>query len=143
MRLHGPLTLILLSLTTIGCMHRPAQVPTVAPALAGDPLHPGHTSGWIDARLYFGLGPADHPSKGVTEAEWREFLDKQVTPRFPDGLSVADIYGQWQGKNERSPERLRSKMLIIDTPTRRRIARRLLPSALRGSSLRETSRCRQ
>jgi len=37
-----------------------------------------------------------------------------VTPRFPAGLSVVDVYGQWQGKGEPAPERLRSKMLIID-----------------------------
>ena len=37
-----------------------------------------------------------------------------MTPRFPHGLSVADVYGQWQGKNQSSPERLRSKVLIID-----------------------------
>jgi Protein of unknown function (DUF3574) len=26
---------------------------------------------------------------------------------------VVDVYGQWQGKDEHAPERLRSKMLII------------------------------
>jgi hypothetical protein len=52
----------------------------------------------------------------VSEAEWRVFLDEQVTPRFPAGLSVMDVYGQWLGKNQRAPERLRSKMLIIDYP---------------------------
>jgi hypothetical protein len=31
-------------------------------------------------------------------------------------LSVADVYGQWQGKGQSTPERLRSKMLIIDYP---------------------------
>jgi len=114
MRLHGLPALILLSLTAVGCMHRSAQPAAAAPVLAGDAAHPGHTAGWIDTRLYFGLGPADHPEQGISEAAWREFLDKEVTPRFPDGLSVVDVYGQWQGKNETAPERLRSKMLIID-----------------------------
>jgi hypothetical protein len=36
-----------------------------------------------------------------------------VTPRFPSGLSVLDVYGQWQGKDQRQVERLRSKMLVI------------------------------
>ena len=44
------------------------------------------------------------------------FLDREVTPRFPEGLSVVDVYGQWQGKNPTTPYRLRSKMLIIDYP---------------------------
>ena len=39
-----------------------------------------------------------------------------MTPRFPDGLSVLDVYGQWQGKNESVPERLRSKILILYYP---------------------------
>ena len=70
----------------------------------------------MDTRLYFGLGPADNPDKGVSEAQWRAFLDKEVTTRFPDGLSVVDVYGQWQGAKQTTPERLRSKMLIIDYP---------------------------
>ncbi|HEY3627843.1 MAG TPA: DUF3574 domain-containing protein, partial [Terracidiphilus sp.] len=84
--------------------------------LSGDPAHPGQTSGWLDTRLYFGLGPADHPDQGVSEGRWREFLDREVTPRFPDGLSVAEIYGQWLSKGQPTPERLRSKVLIIDYP---------------------------
>jgi hypothetical protein len=102
-----------------GCGYRdPAPLPPAktAPTLIGDPAHPGRTTGWVDTRLYFGLGPADHPDQGISEARWREFLDREVTPRFPDGLSVADIYGQWLGKGQSAPERLRSKVLIIDYP---------------------------
>jgi hypothetical protein len=89
---------------------------TASPTLHGDAAHPAKTQGWVDTQLYFGLGPADAPEKGVSEAAWRDFLDKEVTPRFPDGLSVLDVYGQWQGKNEKAPERIRSKMLVIDYP---------------------------
>jgi hypothetical protein len=89
---------------------------TAAPTLTGDAAHPGHTQGWVDTKLYFGLGPADDPQKGVSEADWRAFLDKEVTPRFPAGLSVVDVYGQWLSKGVAAPERLRSKLLIIDYP---------------------------
>lgn len=116
MRLRGILPVILIPLATAGCLHRAAQPAVAAPVLAGDAAHPGHTAGWIDTKLYFGLGPADHPEQGISEAEWREFLDKEVTPRFPGGLSVVDVYGQWQGKSESAAERLRSKMLIVDHP---------------------------
>jgi len=84
--------------------------------LHGDAAHPGKTQGWVDTQLYFGLGPADDATKGVSEQAWRDFLDKEVTPRFPAGLSVVDVYGQWQGKEERTPERIRSKELVIDYP---------------------------
>jgi hypothetical protein len=88
----------------------------VSATLKGDAAHPAHAVRWVDTRLYFGLGPADTPDKGVSEAAWREFLDKEVTPRFPAGLSVVDVYGQWQGKDEKAPGRIRSKELIIDYP---------------------------
>ena len=54
--------------------------------LHGDRAHPAHAAHWVDTRLYFGLGPADAPDKGVSEAAWRDFLDHEVTPRFPAGL---------------------------------------------------------
>jgi Protein of unknown function (DUF3574) len=110
------LAVLVLALALAGCAHKPPSPVAAAPTLAGDPNHPGETSNWVDTKLYFGLGPIDAPEKGVSEAQWRDFLDKQVTPRFPDGLSVLDVYGQWQGKHQTSPERLRSKVLIIDYP---------------------------
>jgi len=93
-----------------------APIQSQTATLHGDRAHPAHATHWVDTHLYFGLGPADAPDKGVTEAAWRDFLDKEVTPRFPAGLSVLDVYGQWQGKQESSPERIRSKVLIIDYP---------------------------
>jgi hypothetical protein len=93
----------------------PLSAQTTA-TLKGDHAHPAHATHWVDTRLYFGLGPADAPDKGVPESAWRDFLDKEVTPRFPSGLSVLDVYGQWQGKQETKPERIRSKVLIIDYP---------------------------
>lgn len=98
-----------------GCVPRgtPGPVAT-APSLQGDAAHPGRTRGWVDTRLYFGLGPADHPEQGISEAKWREFLDREVTPRFPDGFSVLDVYGQWLSKGKTVPERLRTKMLVVD-----------------------------
>jgi hypothetical protein len=96
------------------CLAGGPQVRAQSATLKGDAAHPAHEVRWVDTRLYFGLGPADAPDKGVSEAVWREFLDKEVTPRFPAGLSVMDVYGQWQGKGEAKPERIRSKVLIID-----------------------------
>jgi len=118
MHVRTALLVPLLALALAGCARKPQPVgpAAAAPTLQGDAAHPGATKGWVETSLYFGLGPADHPEQGVSEADWRSFLDKEVTPRFPDGLSVVDVYGQWQGKNETAPERLRTKMLIIDYP---------------------------
>jgi hypothetical protein len=108
-----------LSLALAGCS-KPVAVnapqAAAAPELTGDAAHPGSTQGWVRTELYFGLGPADHPDQGISETEWREFLDREVTPRFPAGLSVEDVYGQWLSKGKAEPSRLRSKVLIILCP---------------------------
>ena len=53
---------------------------------------------------------------GVGEAAWRRFLDHEVTPRFPDGLTVVSAVGQWRdrltGKIVREP----SKLVMIVLP---------------------------
>ena len=57
----------------------------------------------------------------ISEVQWRAFLDKEVTPRFPDGLTVFDAYGQWLFRGNAGPVRLDSKVLVIlheDTPRR-------------------------
>jgi hypothetical protein len=48
----------------------------------------------VQAELFFGR---DIAGRGmVSDAEWRGFLDEEVTPRFPTGLSVADLGGQYR-----------------------------------------------
>ncbi len=111
----GVYVLLAIASVLAGCGHgRVVLNPATPPTLAGDAAHLGVAVGWVETKLYFGLGPADDSTKGISEAEWRAFLDKEVTARFPAGLSVADVYGQWQGRQEKTLERLRSKMLIID-----------------------------
>ncbi len=49
----------------------------------------------------------------ISEAEWRAFLEKEVTPRFPDGLTAFDAYGQWRVPADGRIARLDSKVLLI------------------------------
>ena len=45
-----------------------------------------------------------------------------MTPRFPDGLTVFDAYGQWLFRGAKEPNRLETKVLVMlheDTPQRR------------------------
>lgn len=44
--------------------------------------------------LLFGMGRKDGGEIG--ESDWRTFLEAEVTPRFPDGLTVLTGYGQWR-----------------------------------------------
>jgi hypothetical protein len=65
----------------------------------------------IRTTLYFGLGK---PNGTVSELEWQEFLRDQVTPRFPQGLTVWEAQGQWQSKSGIGHER--SKVLLLVHP---------------------------
>jgi Protein of unknown function (DUF3574) len=53
---------------------------------------------------------------GVGEAAWSRFLAREVTPRFPDGLSVIDASGQWRDPVRGRVTREPSKLVIIVMP---------------------------
>ncbi len=57
---------------------------------------PAGLSPMVQADLYFGRVIAGGGS--VSEEEWRRFVDEEITPRFPDGLTVTDASGQWRGQ---------------------------------------------
>ena len=90
----------------------PAQSPVTA-SLQGDVQRPAQASGWVRSELYFGVGEDTGNGTSVSDAQWRDFLDKQVTPRFPDGLTVFDAYGQGLFRGKEEPNRLRSKVLVV------------------------------
>ena len=69
---------ILLALATLlvaGAASAQSCTPPLKPALEVD--------------LYFGRA-------SVSDEQWTAFLAEEVTPRFPDGLSVLDVAGQWR-----------------------------------------------
>ena len=51
---------------------------------------------FVRTELYFGTAK---PNGDVTEAEFRDFVDRQVTPRFPDGLTLLKGDGQFRGED--------------------------------------------
>ena len=46
----------------------------------------------VQSTLYFGMKSED--GAGVSEQEWTRFLADVITPRFPNGLTVLQAYGQ-------------------------------------------------
>ena len=64
---------------------------------------------WVVAELLFGR-------TRVSEASWARFLATEVTPRFPDGLTVLDGYGQWRPPDGSRITRERSKVVMIAMP---------------------------
>ncbi|SEL67258.1 Protein of unknown function [Pseudoxanthomonas sp. GM95] len=122
--------LLLASLLALGaCATTPGAAPVASTtaSMQGDAARPAAATGWVRSELYFGVGeesgPADRPqAEPISEEKWRAFLDKEVTPRFPDGLTVFDAYGQWLFRGDAEPNRLKTKVLVVlheDTPKRR------------------------
>src|SRR5271166_1915546 len=52
------------------------------------------TSAMSQVEMYFGSSVKGLPF--VTEEAWSQFLASEVTPKFPDGLTVFDAHGQWR-----------------------------------------------
>jgi hypothetical protein len=66
----------------------------------------------VEDTLYFGTSTPQGP---VTPSQWSAFLSDEVTPRFPDGLTVWDAKGQWKdakGKIDKEP----TKVLLLVHP---------------------------
>ena len=113
-RSFAPRACALLLLLLAGCAAPSLQGPGAMPSrLQGDASHPGQAQNWVRTELYFATGPAEDLEKGVDEAGWRAFLDREISTRFASGLSVFDIYGQWQDQGAPAPERLRSKVVVL------------------------------
>jgi len=78
---------LLAALALAGCANAPgpARAPASACARGQQPM--------AAELLYFGTRT---PDGVVTSAEWGAFVDTEVTPRFPDGLTAWRASGQWR-----------------------------------------------
>ena len=65
------------------------------------------------AQLFFGQNIGGKP--GVTDTEFRKFVDDELTPRFPQGLTVLDGGGQWKGPDQKLI-RESSKVVVLVLP---------------------------
>lgn len=63
-----------------------AQVPEALPSQTSQTLY-------LKDELYFGLTKPN--GEAISETEWQQFLNEVITPRFQDGLTVLDAYGQY------------------------------------------------
>ncbi|MCC6314960.1 MAG: DUF3574 domain-containing protein [Thermomicrobiales bacterium] len=80
-----------------------------------DELYGPGSEPWVRADLFFGT---TNPDTGQPwgEKAWLNFLDTEVTPRFPDGLTVLTGLGQWRGESGVTSQE-ESKVLIILFPS--------------------------
>jgi Protein of unknown function (DUF3574) len=99
-------TLVPIALVLIGCALT-AQSPPAANVM-GESCAPLGAS-FVRTTLYFGL---TRPSGTVSETQWQIFLRNEVTPRFPDGLTVWEANGQWRRADGRI-SREKAKVLLL------------------------------
>ena len=64
-------------------------------ALPSPAVCPAGQSAGREVQLFFGRNIGDRV--GVSEADFQVFVDQELTPRFPDGLTILDAAGQWRG----------------------------------------------
>ena len=53
---------------------------------------------------------------GVSESAFAQFVAREITPRFPDGLTISDATGQWRDRGSGGITREPSKRVEIVLP---------------------------
>jgi hypothetical protein len=70
----------------------------------------------IKDELYFGLSKPG--GKIISEAEWQQFLNNVITPRFREGLTVMNADGQYLSQNGKLiTEKTKLVILIYESNT--------------------------
>jgi hypothetical protein len=107
-----------------------------APTLSARALPTRAVSGQASAvkqfrrtELYFGTAKPDGTT--VSDADWNDFLAREITPRFPGGLTVLEGYGQFRAASGQVVGE-KSRVLIL-----------LYPRAARTSSSRKIEHIRR
>ena len=90
----------LASAALAGCASFPAACPA-----------PGKPALWVQIAFGRGMG-----GQGlVSEEAFQRFVDAEVTPRFPEGLTLVEARGQWRGADGRIVAEP-SKVLMLALP---------------------------
>lgn len=66
------------------------------------------------AEVLFGRKIGDHGV--VSEGAWRRFVAKEITSRFPDGLTIVAANGQWRDPASKRVIREPSNLVLIVLP---------------------------
>ena len=112
-----------------------AAAPTLEAAAAACP---SGTELFAEYRLFFGRSQGE--VEVVSEEAWRAFLAEEVTPRFPDGLTVLDAAGQWR-EGSGTIVRERTKLLLVLAPPARTPCGAPMRSRRRTSALSANRAC--
>ncbi|MBJ7223831.1 MULTISPECIES: DUF3574 domain-containing protein [unclassified Brenneria] len=108
--IHTATSLLLGAFFISGCTQTP-HVPDTARS-SSQACHIGDRQ--VQTTLYFGLNRPSGPP--VSDAEWKAFVDNDVTPRFKAGLTVFDANGQWLGQDGKIVRENSKALLLIHGP---------------------------
>jgi len=103
-------SVLALAFLTVGAVLGAEYVRFTGLPVAADASCRGNAHAMAQLELIFGTARAE--GAPVTDAEWKAFLDGEVTPRFPQGLTVLRGPGQWRSRDGRLVEE-DSRILII------------------------------
>ena len=96
----------------------PAATQQTSARSRADRLRQVASEPFIRTELFFGTDREDGPD--VTEVEFREFLDRVITPSFPEGLTLLTGDGQFCCDADNEIIKEKSFVLILLYPLRQR-----------------------
>ncbi|NVO16007.1 MAG: DUF3574 domain-containing protein [Rhodoplanes sp.] len=85
-----------------------------APGVAQEIVCPAGETRSVVTELFFGRDGGGR--RVVTAARWEAFLAHEITPRFPNGLTVIDARGQWRDPAGGRITREATKLVVLVTP---------------------------
>ena len=100
-----------------GCA--PLQSPSLHPALC-DTLKAPST---VQLTLMFGLKRPD--GSQITAEQWQAFVKQEITPRFPDGLTILSAAGQWRNPQTGDISKEPSQLVWVVSQQREDLAARI------------------
>ena len=87
-------------------------------AIAEKPAEPSCVAGlerWVMTELFFGLTWREGV---ISEAQWQEFVAKEIVPRLPEGFTIVPAEGAWlssrTGQTIRQPSRVLLRLRKAD-----------------------------
>ena len=70
---------------------------------------------WVMSELYFGL---TWSQGAITEAQWQDFVAREIVPRLPEGFTIVQAEGAWRssrtGETIRQPSRVLLRLRKAD-----------------------------
>jgi Protein of unknown function (DUF3574) len=135
-----PMFGLMLGVALLGALGVPFSAPLASEVTSSLASTANTPMMWNRTELFFGSAKPNGSS--VTDKEFSAFVDKEITPRFPEGLTLLTGYGQYKGSSGKVVKE-RSFVLILlteqksakDANAKIEAIRRLYKSAFRQESV--------